>query len=113
METLDNRERPFETRKAQSSGGHQPVLRRLDFTLPSRSGLPDSNTMLGCSGTAIEGLVGYVEASRGCLHLCLHCPIPSVYGGRFFVVPQEIVLADIRNLVRAARAHHRSATPTS
>ena len=50
-------------------------------------------------------LVGYVEASRGCLHHCLHCPIPPVYGGRFFVVPQEVVLADIDQLVRAGATH--------
>jgi hypothetical protein len=48
---------------------------------------------------------GYVEASRGCLHLCTHCPIPPVYGGRFFVVPQEIVLDDIRAQVRAGATH--------
>lgn len=52
-----------------------------------------------------ERLTGYVEASRGCLHLCLHCPIPSVYGGRFFVVPKPIVLEDIRGLVRAGAEH--------
>ena len=49
--------------------------------------------------------MGYVEASRGCLHLCLHCPIPSVYGGRFLVVAKEIVRTDIRNLVRAGAEH--------
>jgi len=46
-----------------------------------------------------------VEASRGCLHLCTHCPIPPVYGGRFFVVPREVVLADIRDLVSAGARH--------
>ncbi len=50
-------------------------------------------------------LVGYVEASRGCLHLCLHCPIPPVYGGRFFIVPQDIVLDDIRGLARDGATH--------
>jgi hypothetical protein len=48
---------------------------------------------------------GYVEASRGCRHRCRHCPIPAVYGGRFFVVPLEVCLADIRQL-RAAGATH-------
>jgi radical SAM superfamily enzyme YgiQ (UPF0313 family) len=104
VETLDNRERPFEPAK-RVSGGHQPVLRRLDFTLPSRSGLPRLEHYARLQRNGHQGLVGYVEASRGCLHLCLHCPIPSVYGGRFFVVPQEIVLADIRNLVRAGAEH--------
>src|SRR5206468_3057998 len=53
------------------------------------------------------GLVpaGYVEASRGCLHRCLHCPIPPVYQGRFFAVPREVVLEDVRRLVQAGAGH--------
>jgi hypothetical protein len=50
-------------------------------------------------------LAGYVEASRGCKHRCRHCPIPPVYGGRFFVVPRDIVLADIRQLAEAGARH--------
>ena len=34
-----------------------------------------------------------------------HCPIPPVYGGRFFVVPREVVLADVRQLVEAGATH--------
>jgi len=37
--------------------------------------------------------------------MCLHCPIPPVYGGRFFVIPHEIVLEDIRRLVRSGATH--------
>ena len=40
-------------------------------------------------------VVGYTEASRGCKHLCRHCPIVPVYGGQFRVVPVEVTLADI------------------
>src|SRR5205814_6644761 len=50
-------------------------------------------------------LAGYVEATRGCKHLCLHCPIPPVYHGRFFAVPQEVVLEDIRRLAEADARH--------
>ena len=52
-----------------------------------------------------EQLTGYTEASRGCLHHCTHCPIPPVYGGRFFAVPREIVLRDICQLVEAGAEH--------
>jgi len=104
VETFDNRERQFEPAK-HVSGDHQPVLRRLDFTLPIRAELPRLERYARLQRNGQLRLVGYVEASRGCLHLCLHCPIPSVYGGRFFVVPQDIVLADIRNLVRAGAEH--------
>ena len=47
----------------------------------------------------------YVEASRGCLHVCRHCPVVPVYGGRFFVVPADVVLADIRAQVAAGARH--------
>jgi radical SAM superfamily enzyme YgiQ (UPF0313 family) len=82
-----------------------PVLSRLTFALPSRGALPRLKKYAHLDRDGRKDLVGYVEASRGCLHLCLHCPIPPVYGGRFFVVPQEIVLADIRQLVGAGATH--------
>jgi hypothetical protein len=50
-------------------------------------------------------LTGYVEATRGCLHTCLHCPITPVYKGRFFIVPPEVVLADIRTQVAEGARH--------
>ena len=91
-------------RTRESAAG--PVLERLPFVLPSRRGLPGLKKYahLDRDGRS-KDLVGYVEASRGCLHLCLHCPIPPVYGGRFFVVPTEIVLADIRRLASDGATH--------
>ena len=87
--------------------GHaaSPVLERLPFPVPSRGALPQLKKYAHLDKDGRKGLVGYVEASRGCLHLCLHCPIPPVYGGRFFVVPQETVLADIRQLEREGARH--------
>ncbi len=52
-----------------------------------------------------EHVVGYVEASRGCLHTCLHCPIVPVYQGKFFLIPAQVVLADIRQQVKAGAVH--------
>ncbi len=49
--------------------------------------------------------MGYTEASRGCKHLCRHCPIVPVYGGRFRIVQREVVLADIRQQVAAGAQH--------
>src|SRR6266849_5740690 len=82
-----------------------PVLERLRFPLPSRARLPGLKKYAHLDRDGRKELVGYVEASRGCLHLCLHCPIPPVYGGRFFVVPRETVLADIRQLEREGATH--------
>jgi hypothetical protein len=52
-----------------------------------------------------------VEASRGCLHECLHCPLTPVYGGRFFVVPETVVLEDIRRQVARGARHITFADP--
>lgn len=81
------------------------VMKRLSFPVPERENFAD----LGRYSRLIRGgdrqLVGYVEASRGCLHRCLHCPITPVYNGRFFVVDAEIVSADICQLASSGAAH--------
>jgi radical SAM superfamily enzyme YgiQ (UPF0313 family) len=82
-----------------------PHLARLRFPVPSRSGLPSLKQYARLERDGRHELVGYVEASRGCKHLCRHCPIPPVYGGRFFVVPVEVVLADVRQCVEAGATH--------
>lgn len=82
-----------------------PRLERLAFPVPQRDGLPAlaHYAYLLREGRRIPA--GYVEASRGCLHACLHCPIPPVYGGRFFVVPPKVVLEDVRHLVATGAGH--------
>ena len=80
-------------------------LDRLAFPVPSRGSLPALTRYVSLSRGGALTPAGYVEASRGCLHHCLHCPIPPVYGGRFFAVPREVVLADIRQLVAAGAGH--------
>ena len=42
---------------------------------------------------------------RGCKYECLHCPVTSVYHGRFFVIPEDVVLSDIRNQVEKGVSH--------
>jgi radical SAM superfamily enzyme YgiQ (UPF0313 family) len=82
-----------------------PYLKRLDFPVPSRAALPSLKKYAHVDRGGRLDLAGYVEASRGCRHLCRHCPIPPVYGGRFFAVPREVVLADIRQQVEAGATH--------
>jgi radical SAM superfamily enzyme YgiQ (UPF0313 family) len=83
----------------------RPFLRRLPFALPVREPLPPLTKYAGLEHKGRTHVAGYVEASRGCLHLCTHCPIPPVYGGRFFIIPEEVVLEDVRRQVRAGAAH--------
>ena len=50
-------------------------------------------------------IVGYTEASRGCRHLCRHCPVVPVYHGQFRVVQADVVLADVAAQVAAGAEH--------
>ena len=88
-------------------GPEQAVhLDKIEFRVPDRSGLPPlpsyARLELPDGG---ERIVGFAEASRGCKHLCRHCPIVPVYDGRFRVVSREVVLADIRQQVAAGAEH--------
>src|SRR5262249_257900 len=58
-------------------------------------GLPALSRYARAVVDGAERLAGYVEASRGCLHRCRHCPIPPVYDGRFFVTPVDDVMAEV------------------
>jgi len=72
-----------------------PHIARPTLPRPSRAALPALKTYARLERDGRQMPVGYVEASRGCKHLCRHCPIPPVYGGRFFVVPADVVLEDV------------------
>jgi radical SAM superfamily enzyme YgiQ (UPF0313 family) len=82
-----------------------PVLRRLSFVPPDRDALAPLSTYVQLAHGARRRLVGYVEASRGCKHVCRHCPLTPVYRGRFFAVPLEVVLADVDRLVAQGATH--------
>ena len=77
----------------------------IPHPIPSRKGLPTLDRYARLEEQGAERLVGYVEASRGCLHRCLHCPIVPVYDGRFVLVPESVVLEDIRRQVEAGATH--------
>jgi radical SAM superfamily enzyme YgiQ (UPF0313 family) len=86
--------------------GPRVSLDRLDFLVPERRGLPPLSRyaqLILPNGS--RRTVGFVEASRGCKHLCRHCPVVPVYHGRFRVVPVDVVLADIRQQVHAGAEH--------
>jgi len=81
-------------------------LARLRFRKPDRTGLPPlrSYAHLVLPGGE-HRTVGYTESSRGCKHLCRHCPIVPVYNGIFRIVDRDVVLADIRQQVAAGAQH--------
>jgi hypothetical protein len=88
---------------AISAGGPLPKIR---FLVPDRRGLPPLSkyaTLQMPDGA--RRLVGYTEASRGCRHLCRHCPVVPVYNGQFRVVQPEVVLADVGAQIAAGASH--------
>src|ERR1700693_1588837 len=97
-------------RLAAETNGKQrePVisLARQKFLLPDRGGMiPLEKYVRLIMPTGETRTVGYTEASRGCKHLCRHCPIVPVYNGAFRVVERDVVLEDIRQQVSAGAQH--------
>jgi radical SAM superfamily enzyme YgiQ (UPF0313 family) len=111
-ETLSAGRPPAEVPGLRLSGRPAPPwLERLDFPAPSRGGLPPLVRYAQLEHAGQRRLAAAVEASRGCLHRCRHCPITPVYGGRFFVVPREVVMRDVRHLVAQGASHVTFADP--
>jgi radical SAM superfamily enzyme YgiQ (UPF0313 family) len=86
-------------------GSPGPGLPRLKFRVPERAGLLPPSEYATLQHGRERRVVGYTEASRGCKHLCRHCPVVPIYNGQFRVVPVEIVLADIRRQVARGAQH--------
>jgi radical SAM superfamily enzyme YgiQ (UPF0313 family) len=82
-----------------------PLPRFRPEVVPERGALPPLARYARLRTGETLALAGYVEATRGCLHTCRHCPITPVYGGRFVAVPREVVLDDVRQQVRAGARH--------
>lgn len=81
------------------------ILDKLRFIAPDRRGMPGLHAYANLITVEGSKTVGYTEASRGCKHLCRHCPIVPVYNGRFRVVPREVVLEDVRRQVAGGARH--------
>ncbi len=81
-------------------------LERLAFEVPDRAGMPalEKYAHLIVPGDGYR-VVGSTEASRGCKHLCRHCPIVPVYNGVFRIVSRDVVMADVRQQVAAGAQH--------
>jgi radical SAM superfamily enzyme YgiQ (UPF0313 family) len=80
-------------------------LDRLQFLPPLRSALPALKDYAHLQVNGSAKIAGYTEASRGCKHLCRHCPVVPVYLGAFRIVQAEVVLEDIRRQVAGGAQH--------
>ena len=93
---------------AQRLSGVDPgvVEAKVRFVVPDRTALPP---LAGYAHLTLPDgqtrRVGFAEGSRGCKHLCRHCPVVPVYRGQFRAVPVDVVIADIRQQVAAGATH--------
>jgi radical SAM superfamily enzyme YgiQ (UPF0313 family) len=87
-------------------------LGKVPFVVPDRSVLPKlsryAHLVLPDGSTRVAG---FVEGSRGCKHLCRHCPVVPVYQGKFRIVPVDVVMEDIRQQVREGAIHFSFGDP--
>ncbi|HEV2352106.1 MAG TPA: CUAEP/CCAEP-tail radical SAM protein [Terriglobia bacterium] len=91
-----------------SAAQAEPVisLGKQEFIAPDRAGLPPLARYAHLNWPdGAHRTVGHTEASRGCKHLCRHCPVVPVYNGQFRIVQPEIVLEDVRGQVAAGAQH--------
>ena len=103
--TRPNQAQPDGTRATPAQPG-RAILPRLALIVPDRRDLPDLDRYAALQmpdGT--RRTTGYTEASRGCKHLCRHCPIVPVYDGQFRIVARDVVLDDIAAQVERGARH--------
>jgi radical SAM superfamily enzyme YgiQ (UPF0313 family) len=92
--------------RAMPDARSQISLERLSFLVPDRTDLPSIEKyahLVLPDGS--HRVVGSTEASRGCKHLCRHCPIVPVYKGVFRIVSRDVVMEDVRRQVSAGAQH--------
>ena len=79
---------------------------KIEFLTPDRSDLPAltryAHLVLPDGATRVAG---FVDSTRGCKHLCRHCPVVPVYEGKFRIVPAEVVMADIDQQIESGAQH--------
>src|SRR4029077_19510050 len=95
-------------RDADPGGGREPqgLAPQRTFISPDRAGLPPLTRYAALQmPDGSRRTVGSTDATRGCNHLCRHCPIVPVYRGRFSAVPLDVVMADVKAQVAAGGQH--------
>jgi radical SAM superfamily enzyme YgiQ (UPF0313 family) len=103
-------EEELTTYATRADGGGQAErsasLPRIHYLVPDRRGLPPpAQYAVLHMGDGRQKVVGSTDASRGCKHLCRHCPVVPIYRGQFRIVPPAVVLADVDAQIRAGAEH--------
>jgi radical SAM superfamily enzyme YgiQ (UPF0313 family) len=107
QKSQNTQSQPFSASSAGSAFDRRgAALPRIHFLVPDRTGLPPLSKYATLQMPDGERrLVGYTEASRGCRHLCRHCPVVPIYNGQFRVVQPDVVLADAAAQIAAGAQH--------
>lgn len=85
-----------------------PYMPRNHFRLPSRCLLPSLDKYplhqvdKLCGGKQV---VGATEIARGCHHKCLYCSVFAAYGGKVLLIPEDLIVEDVGNLVKGGMTH--------
>jgi radical SAM superfamily enzyme YgiQ (UPF0313 family) len=88
------------------AGARMEARRVRRFVQPDRSSLPPPTEYAALHmPDGSRRVAGSTDATRGCKHVCRHCPIVPVYRGTFRAVPLDAVFADIRAQVAAGVQH--------
>src|SRR5215510_9823105 len=99
-EILELVERPVDTPKGR------PYDPRDRLHIPDRSTLPPLSRYASLQmPDGSRRVVGNTDTTKGCKHVCRHCPIVPVYQGRFTAIPIDIVMEDIGAQVTAGAEH--------
>jgi radical SAM superfamily enzyme YgiQ (UPF0313 family) len=105
VQSLEREEQPVIDGVSTRTHSSHPWIARTPFLQPDRQQLPALERYARLEWNDEQRVTGYTEATRGCKHTCQHCPITPVYQGRFFAVPLQLVMADIRAQVAQGAQH--------
>ena len=101
-------------RAASAAAAPASRSRGSNFWCRTATGLPPLGAYAHLVTIGGTRPVGYTEASRGCKHLCRHCPVVPVYRGVFRVVqPRRRAGGHPRGRWPPAPSTSRSAIPIS
>ena len=93
--------------RAPAPAAERPIihLQRGSFDPPARELLPGLERYARLAVGGEERLVGYVEASHGCVHRCRHCPVPPSTTGASGSCRRRACCSDVERLAGMGARH--------
>ncbi len=102
---------PPEIRGTMASGRPTHInVQRTGHLPPARRALPElyrygSPEFAKFFTGGVQPVVGNVETARGCHHSCSYCSVFAATGTKVNIIPTDVVLEDIRQVVRMGATH--------